>query len=200
MNRAAKNHNKSQVQPFLFEYFNVINFSNPLNLAVHRTATRVVNSLIEALNTRDHLPRLIVVTLDKDIIADCDVFDDNVVKIICETTEWLVKQCSICVQCKHLQILDKKPRAIYGDHPRIIYVRMIRRVDHFRRGSRLDEMYALHAKFNESLNNAAAHTDQHILTINACVTSSHFDHFGNLSAKGKRAFWNKMDGLLECFD
>ena len=61
-------------------------------------------------------------------------------------------------------------------------------------------MYALCAKFNDALNNAAVRSDQHILTVNACATSAHFDHFGNLSPKGKRAFWNDCNVWLNFLD
>ena len=141
-----------------------------------------------------------MIVLDKDIITDTDVFDDQIVKIIREMTEWLVKQVSILIRQHRVELLQKKPRAVFGAHLRVVYTCMIRCVDTFRRGSKLDEVYSLRAKFNDALNNAAARSNQYILTINSCCTSAHFDQWGNLSQKGKEAFWAEMDDLLERFD
>ena len=77
---------------------------------------------------------------------------------------------------------------------------MLRRVDRFPPGSKLDLVYGLRAKFNDSLNNAVAKINQHMLTITSCNTSSHFDQWDKLSQKGKIALWYELDELLEKFD
>ena len=69
-----------------------------------------------------------------------------------------------------------------------------------KRGSTLDEIFALRAKFNDALNDAAGRLNHRILTVNSCNVTQHFTHRGELSVAGKRAFWMEIDDLLECFD
>ena len=55
-------------------------------------------------------------------------------------------------------------------------------------------------KFNDALNDAVAKVDQRILMLNSCFAEEHFDVWGNISARGKKALWLEMDDLLERFD
>ena len=67
-------------------------------------------------------------------------------------------------------------------------------------GENLSQIFNLRPKFNDALNDATVRANQRILTINSCNTGSHFDHKGNLSDKGKDAFWMEIDDLLHRFD
>ena len=91
-------HDRKMIPPFIFEYFNIEEFSHPLDLSTKRVVGRILNALIEGLNTRDRLPRFIIVVIDKDIISNVDVFMEDAVKCIRETTEWLVKQINIYIR------------------------------------------------------------------------------------------------------
>ena len=99
-----------------------------------------------------------------------------------------------------MELLEKKPCAVYTGDPSIIFVRMIRRIDKFTPRSKLDLVYGLRAKFNDALNAGAARIEQHMLTLNSCNTSSHFDNWGKLSHRGRSAIWHEIDDLLERFD
>ena len=63
-----------------------------------------------------------VIMIDKDIIADVNVFDEEAINMIRDDTKWLVRQANIAVRRQRLQLLEKHPRAIYGSDPTIIFV------------------------------------------------------------------------------
>ena len=188
----AAEQNKKLMPPYIQEYYNVSCLTNDdLNT---RTIGCIVNALTDALSKKHKLPRLILVVINKDIIADIDVFDHQAVRMIRDAVDWFTRQIDILIRRKRLEIVNRRPGAIFDDDPAIMFVRMLRRADlHLRRGSKLDETYVLRAKFNDALNDAAARKEHNILTVNTCNIASHFDHLGNLSDKGKTDFWLEID-------
>ena len=153
------------------------------------------------MNQEHHLPQFMLILIDKDIIEDIDVFALDAVQAIRGEVDWLVHQISILIKRKRASLLEKRPGAVYGNDPTVIYICMIRRIDlTLRRGSKKDEVFALWAKFNDALNNAVARADQRIMTINSCNSTAHFTHLGELSDKGKEVLWSEIDHLLEKFD
>ena len=198
LNEAAQN--KKIIKPYLQEFYNIKHFtqSDPNDMV----CTRVFNALVDATNERKKLPRFLIVMIDQDIINSIDVFDEDAVFMIRDQVLWLARQINIFIRRKRVEITEKCPGAVYGSDPTIIFIRMINRSDHirFKKNSRKEALFALRAKFNDVLNEAAAQIDQRILTINSCNTRSHFDHRGNLSDKGKSSLWTEIDDLMYRFD
>ena len=98
-------------------------------------------------------------------------------------------------------MIDKRPGLVPNNYQtKIIFVKMLKRVGKFHPDSRMFQICNLRAKFNDSLNDAVAKVDQYILTINSCNTYDHFDRLGNLSPKGKTAFWTEIDELMAQFE
>ena len=50
--------------------------------------------------------------------------------------------------------------------------------------------------FNETINMSARY-GYHVLNVTTCDSSGHFDHWGNLSEKGKHVYWSEIDEVLE---
>ena len=62
--------------PYLYDYYNVFGFYTLRSSGNTRSIGRMLNSLIVGLNTRERLPRLIVLVIDKDIIEDVSLYND----------------------------------------------------------------------------------------------------------------------------
>ena len=141
INEIEEDKKRAKVKPYLLEYYNIKKFTraDPNDLVV----TRVFNSLVDAINERKRFPRFLIVILDKDVINNADVFDDNILDFIRDSVNWLVKQIALFLKRKKIDILAKRPGAIYGDDPTVIFVRMIRRICQFKRGSRKDQLFSL---------------------------------------------------------
>ena len=86
----------------------------------------VYNSLIVSLNTREQLPRLIILMLDKDLIQDVGYYGNETDDILAKNIEWLFRQIEIMVKRRHAELLDKKPDAMYGSDPKIVVVDMLK--------------------------------------------------------------------------
>ena len=94
-------------------------------------ATRIVNSVIKVVNSKNSLPHFLVVLVDKDLISEVDVFSEDAPEVIRAATNWMAKQINIIIHQKKVELLDKKPGALYAGDPVIIFTRMIRRVDYY---------------------------------------------------------------------
>ena len=138
--------------------------------------------------------------IDKDLLTGIDIFRADAARVIGEMTTWIIRQFDMLIRRKCSELLVKKLGAIYTGDPTIIFVRMIRRVDHYTQGSKLDYIFSTRSKFNDTLNDAALKIDQRMMTINLCNTSGHFDRWGNLSQCEKTDLWYEIDDLVEHFD
>ena len=140
---------------------------------------------------------------DKDLIYD--VLEDKPDEegwpaTLNEITSSFVRQMRTVIRRKRLDLYDKKPGAVPECETKMIFIRMIKRVGSFNRESSIHKVCNLRAKFNDSLNDATAKIDQYILTINSCNAYENFDKHGNLSIKGKQAFWWELDNLIYRFE
>ena len=74
---------------------------------------RILNSVVEAFNKRDHLPKYIIFILDKDIIEDVDVFSFDAVKTLGKITAWLIKQINLMLRCRRADLTECRPGAVF---------------------------------------------------------------------------------------
>ena len=102
------------------------------------------------------------------------------------------------VQRTNSHFLEKKPGANLTT--KIIFVRMLRRIGHFREESDMRFICDLGPRFNDALNDSGAKLSCFILTINSCNAYEHFEKSGNLSKAGKVMFWQELDDLIYRFD
>ena len=145
-----------------------------------------------------------MVIIDRDLLADLDLSGtteiDSLVKMIPDLVRWLVHQVQLVLRRKRIDLLEKKPGAVTGCPTTTIFVKILRRIGHFNEKSRMAKICALRAKFNDALNDAVAKVDQRILTINSCNMYEDFERDGNFSRKGRIAFRQELDNLIERFD
>ena len=184
---------------YLMDCYNLKMFK-PQNDTISPAILRVSNALMEGINGNDRLPKYIIVVIDYDIIIDLNVFDYGAHKALKLHVDWIVNEFDVRTRRKKFQILEKKPGAVNDDHPTIIYVTMIKRVEHYKEGSLMAKVCSLRKKFNDLLNMAAARKEAKVLTIRSCNSPQHFEASGALSTKGKLAFWWEVDELIERFE
>ena len=110
---------------------------------------------------------------------------------------WLTRKIDIAVRCKRCQINEKKPGAIGSQKdPTIIYIDMIQHIRMPKDNLKLKSILDLRFKFNFILHAAIENQDHCVMSIRSCATANHFDAVGNLTNRGKIAFWHKVDDLL----
>ena len=152
--RAVNSH-----KPYLYDYYNVFGYYTTRSSGNRRAIGTVLNSLIVGLNTRDRLPRLIVLVLDKDIIEDVCIYNNPslAAEVLEDNVTWLFKQIETHIRRKQIELTDKKPGAVYGNDPKIIVVEMLDRLLRFLGSSTMAGILELRSSFNQLLNDAAGY-------------------------------------------
>ena len=114
--------------PYMEIYYNLHFFQNLASPAPTTYLARVLNTLQEAVNDRPRLPRHLVVLIDMDIMAEFNLQDDEFdpEKEFKRVLTYLTKQINITIRRKRLILTEKKPGSVYGEHPKIIYVKTLR--------------------------------------------------------------------------
>ena len=187
---------------YLYEFYNVTAYTQLASSGVKSIIARVMNALVEGLNSRPRLARYIVLMLDKDLIDEANVFHPEaaVIKTFDETLTELVRQVNLVIRRRREDLSLKNPGAVFGEDPKVIHVKMIRRAEFYSINCRLGKICSVRTKFNEVLNDVAARHEHYIMNVNVCDRRDHFDLCGNLSEKGKKILWGELDHLMERFD
>ena len=197
----ADQREKEDMPLFMTDFFNVLTFEVKEQGGVEFAMVRMVNNLIEAMVSRKRIPKYLLVIPDQDILmSDVDVFDDDAPIMVEEAANWLVRKFDVALRRRKLSFLERKPGALTGLTPTIIFVRMLRRVGKFSKESRRFAIHSLRSKFNDSLNDAVAKRGHRIMTVNSCNAYEHYDHRGNLTPVGRKEFWLEVDMLVNRFD
>ena len=193
---------QSAVLPYMYEFYNVFAFSQEKSSGVRSVLARIIFLLLEGLNSRPRLPRFIVVILDKDLMEELDLWEPEgpMIKAFNVVTHWLAKSINVLIRRRRVDISDKNPGAVFGDDPRVVFVKMIKRAEYYSANCLLGKICGARAKFNESLNAAVHDNEQHIMNVTGCMRRDDFDLCGNLSHSGMKIFWLEVDQLMERFD
>ena len=167
---------KEEVPLFLNEFFNIKTYNKTAGDAQFAVG-RIINAITSVVNDKGAtLPKYLVVILDHDIIRDIDdVFTTEAPHAIATLTDWTVRQINLIIHRKWVDLLDKKPGSLSGLSTSIVFIRMLKLIGSFQPGSRLQGIFNLRAKFNNSLNDAVVKINQHMLTTNSCNAYEHFD-------------------------
>ena len=95
--------------PFMLNYFNIFCYYQQITSGVKHATARILNSLIEGLNTRPRLPKVLIVMPNKDLIGDINVFEFGAHRVIADAVRYLVRQINMLINHKKLELQDKKP-------------------------------------------------------------------------------------------
>ena len=184
------------------DYYNVTGYYYGSSNLLSSSTSRIINKLIEALNENDKLLHIIIIMMDKDVMADLKSYDYGASRNISNLVNWITRQYDIMIHREQLQIVEKKPGAVTRDDPIVIYTSMIHRVEIFHQDTQIASICKMRLKFNDILNEAVARQSEnnHIMNFHSCNTLDHFDRSGNLSAKGKTALWYEIDDIIEKFE
>ena len=110
----------------LFKFFNV-ETAIPNNLELKGLA-RFINPLIELMNEKPHLPKILFIVPDKDILSILHSIGVSDALTIGTVIHYLVKQIDMIIERRCMDLLDKKPGSVCkDDQPKIVWVRMLKR-------------------------------------------------------------------------
>ena len=109
---------------YIFKFYNVKGFI--ANLAV-KGLLKIVNPFIEALNEMYHLPKYNLILPDKDLITALSANRFDASYVMGTSLHYIIHQIDMFINRCKMELLDKKPGALVPEHPKIIWVRMLKR-------------------------------------------------------------------------
>ena len=93
--------NKKTQQIYINEYYNARGlYANSTSGGLGYATARIINALIEGLNTFEYLPKYLIVIPDLDVIKDVKEFDFGIYKALSAIMNWLTRQIDI-VLCQN---------------------------------------------------------------------------------------------------
>ena len=182
--------------PYIFQMYNLTGYFAGYGT---KGSLKLINPLIDALNDIHHLPEMIIVIPDIDLLMDKKF---NSTYKIGEYLHDIIKQHDLHLERRKQDLLAKRPGAINASQPipKTIWVRVMKRPnpENFRLTS---NAYTFRGKFNSILEerlldgNADLH---HIMSIE--VDQNSFNSSGELTDSGKKQFWSEVDKAIGKFD
>ena len=200
----SRNKDSEYPTPYAFEFYNMHPFdqiTTGLGTEADTTMARMLNALDNALINRPRLPRFLIFIMDTNVLKDFDLEEDiNPTKDFGKALTHFTKHVNVLVKRRRLQLEKIRPGAVYGDHPTIIHLKVLRRTAFYPPHTTIGRVCAIRARFNDALNKAAAEAGHLIMNMTQCNQIQDFDHRGRITQVGKEAFWLQVDELLEQFD
>ena len=184
--------------PYMCEFYNVFGYHKMAG----NVLTRLINALLEGLNSRHRLPRIVIYFFDKDVLEAMCLWDDEeeIKQTLDEIMMSLAKQTKLLIKRKRYNVSEHNPGAVFGEDPKVVFIKMLRRPAHYQQGEDMERISALRPKFNDSLNMAAAEHKYYIMNLSSSSLLENFDDEGNLNDAGKIAIWLEIDSMIDQFD
>ena len=98
-----------KTQLYIYAYYNVVLHFPGVSNRVKSLMARIINAMIKGLNSKEKLPKYLVVFIDKDLIEALDYFEYGITEALDECMLWMVKQTSRLFEIRHEDIRLKKP-------------------------------------------------------------------------------------------
>ena len=162
--------------------------------------SRVLNCFIDILNQKPHLPRYVLVIIDKDWFETSGMVEYGAGDACNTAIWWWIREFYKSVEVRKDHLYNKKPGALaIGSEPRFIWVAMIKRP--IVRHEKLSSIYALTRKFNDKLELAVKENCHcHLLYVEMQSDPADFDTWGRLTTGGKITYWRSIDESIRKFD
>ena len=189
---------KQTTPPFCYEYYNVAAWYQT-SISTVPAITRIYNSLIEALNEQIHLPKYVVIVIDKDIVVPQLKKNIEATEIITDQIYWLVRQISRTILARREDLKIHTPDSVSTEPTTIVWVKML--TGPITENSSLRKMRKLGMKFNDAMDTILiSEKYMRTLTVKNMEEDIYFDIRGNLTTSGKRIFWQNLNNELKAID
>ena len=187
-------------KPYLLEFYNV-ELCTPGNTSLTRsTIGRLHNQIIQELNAKDHLPTLIVLLPDKEIIEEA-CFGGFGCKVVFEKSlNWLASNIKTALDIRKDDLKVKNAGALLDDiSPHIVWIKMLTRpyISNTDKGY----VFAQCNTYNEILSSMVSKfKNSLVMDIPFPQDRNLFDLTGRVTAVGKEMFWREFNRQFRRFD
>ena len=181
-------------QPYIFQFYNVKTFTPDAATGINKLLT----PLITALNGINHLPEILLIVPDIDLLANMP--QPNSSFFIGGTIHYIIKQIDLALERRRQDLSNKHPGSLPGWKTKIIWCRILKRPP-CQLENPLERFFMLRGKFNSILEERLLDGDaqQHHI-ISTDVDPVGYDLTGKLNTSGAADFWFEIAQGLRRFD
>ena len=185
--------------PYIFDHYNVFGFFANLTFYVRSSLARILNAVIEGINTKSKLPRYVIIIPDKDILESFKFCDFGIKTLLKGSIQWLHQKINRVFETRHEDMRNQRQGSVSSvTEPRLIWVKMIDRPTStitFKKRNYL----TLAWKFNNILEEVIAEDKySHIMSIS--INPQDISATGDLTSAGRYNFWKQLLDLFRKFD
>ena len=178
--------------PYLYEYYNVVCATPHNGTNIRNALARILNSIVELLNNRAQIPRMIIVIPDWDLVRNMNHFDSGATYMAERSMHWICNEIDKIFEICKDEYMHRKKGALIAGEPKIIWVKMLYRPNP-------SDCIKIRHKFNNALNDTLL-LHKHTYLADVAVPTSNFDRCNNITPSGKEHFWRDLDAQLRDFD
>ena len=139
----------------MYNNYNVAGLVSTFHSNTRSFLARVLNNLVADMNDKQynyHLPRYVLIVLDKDLVQNIGTYDFGVSRIIEDMVKWLLININLVIEVRKEDVIKKRARALSSSlEPHLIWVQMVKRPV-----IQGNPTYALVRKFNTILEETIA--------------------------------------------
>ena len=191
---------KKRTLPYIYEYFNISCYVPNSDMYKANILVRTQNAIIEAFNSRVHLPKYLIVILDKDILESAHTYSLHIRKLLSKWTDWIAKIIEKAIASRRENLFNIRPGAVAGIEPKVIWLKMIDRPEVTREDDRF-KIYSMRNKLNAVIEGlVSARKNHHYIAINSLDANKDFQFIGELNQYGQEQFWKEFDHFFKKFD
>ena len=199
----------------MYNCYNVIPFYTGASGPLKDTMMRLINSLTEAFNRKEKLPRYIFFVIDKDIVEAVMSDDDYKITDAIEMAfRWLARQCERFISARRENLVNERRGAVVFE-PKICWFKMLQRpfisvtckevsrssFDSTRRYSdKMNKIIATRRKNNNAIDELAAKFNHLVFEATNINVHQDFDNLGKLSFQGIKQMWKNFDNQQKAFE
>ena len=182
--------------PFAYDFYNVRCFTSSPVSTTKSVPARLLNCLLKALNENNNLPRFVIVVPDWNLLQFMQHNGFGIMEMTAALVRWMVTNMLWAVGSKKEQLRMVKPGALISGEPKIIWVKMIKRLRGY------SKLLAVCNKFNQVMEKVlAAKKSQYLIDLSPAINDSDlFTSANELNGDGRVTFWKELDNCLQLFD
>ena len=186
-----------QEMPYLYRYYDIYSyFQCKAIMAANGGLLRIVNALIEAVNKRPRLLRMIIIFPDKDILDALgrEFADDNTYDAVQHLVSWLVNFVDRTITARKEDMYQLRPGMINPSETKVIWIQMVHRNPEVPNSQKK-------AAFNNILE-AAIQPKRHnyMINLDESVNKFSYGRYKNLDAATVIDIWANINHQIEEFD
>ena len=184
-------------EPYLYQYYNIHPYFPSNSIIINNNVLRLANSLVEALNKRQNLPRMLVFFPDKDLLSALGpkFLINRPERAIARLIDWITNFVNREISTRKVDMYAKKPSSVSPGEPKFLWIKMLNRFQN------RDATNSYRLCFNSMLEEAiSSRKHSYIIDPSHILKPAAFDRNGALRAGARIELWVEINQQIELFD